>query len=251
MRIHILTLFPEMFQSVLETSILGRAVEREQIQIDLINIRDYTQDKHHKTDDYPFGGGAGMVMMADPVFRALESIQADTKTILYPSPRGPVLHQDQVCQLAEAKELVILCGHYEGMDQRVLDHWKIREVSIGDYILTGGELPAMVLIDAISRMIPEVLGNSDAHREESIQSGLLEYPQFTKPREYRGMTVPDVLVSGNHRLIHLWQLDQSLRLTKELRPDLFKDYINQRQQQLTKDERKVLQQILAEEGTNE
>lgn len=251
MQIYILTLFPEMFQSVLETSILGRAVEREQIQIDLINIRDYTQDKHHKTDDYPFGGGAGMVMMADPVFRALESIQAENKTILYPSPRGPVLHQDQVCQLAEEKELVILCGHYEGMDQRVLDHWKIREVSIGDYILTGGELPAMVLIDAISRMIPEVLGNSDAHREESIQSGLLEYPQFTKPREYRGMTVPDVLVSGNHRLIHLWQLEQSLRLTKELRPDLFNAYVNQRQQQLTKDERKVLQQILAEEGTNE
>ena len=251
MRIHILTLFPEMFQSVLETSILGRAVERRQIQIDLINIRDYTQDKHHKTDDYPFGGGAGMVMMADPVFRALESIQAENKTILYPSPRGSVLHQDQVCKLAEENELVILCGHYEGMDQRVLDHWKIREISIGDYILTGGELPAMVLIDAISRMIPEVLGNSDAHREESIQSGLLEYPQFTKPREYRGMTVPDVLVSGNHRLIHLWQLEQSLRLTKELRPDLFHAYVDQRGQQLTKDENKVLQQILAAEGTDE
>ncbi len=244
MKIDILTLFPEMFAPVTEQSILGRAAERGLLEFRVENIRDYSLDKHHKTDDTPFGGGAGMVMTAEPAFRALRAIGAEGKRILYPSPRGRVLDRALVEELAGQEELVILCGHYEGVDQRILDYWKMEEVSIGDYILTGGELPAMVLIDAVARLIPGVLGSQDSHNEESIYSGLLEYPQYTKPRTYEGLEVPEVLTSGNHLLIHHWQLEQSLRLTKERRPDLFQKYMEKAGENLTKQEKKLLKKVL-------
>ena len=242
MKIDILTLFPEMFTAV-TSSILGKAGEKGILDIRLTNIRDYTQDKHKRVDEYPFGGGVGMVMQADPIFRALEAVEAEGKRAIYMSPRGKILDQEMIEQLAEEKELVILCGHYEGVDQRVLDHWNMEEISIGDYVLTGGELPAMVLIDSVARMIPEVLGDSHSALDESIYSGLLEYDQYTKPREYAGMHVPDVLVSGNHKLIHLWKFEQSLKLTKERRPDLFEAFL-EKADGLTKDEKKILQKIV-------
>lgn len=242
MKINVLTLFPEMFTAV-TGSILGRACEKGILQFQFINIRDFSNDKHKKVDDYPFGGGPGMVMMADPIFGALHSIGAQGKKILYMSPRGKTLDKEKIQELAEEEELTILCGHYEGVDQRALDYFDMEEVSIGDYILTGGELPAMVLIDTVARLIPGVLASEDSATEESIYSGLLEYPQYTKPRSYQGMDVPEVLVSGNHKLIYLWKFEQSLRLTKELRPDLFEDFVKN-SKELTKDEHKVLEKVL-------
>ena len=248
MIIHVLTLFPGMFPPVLSESMLGKANEKGILELDIIDIRDFTLNKHKKTDDTPFGGGAGMVMNADPIFRSLENIHVQGKRILYMSPRGKLLDQSMIEELAELDELTILCGHYEGVDQRVLDYWNMEEVSIGDYILTGGELPAMVLIDSVARLIPDVLGSPESLMEESIYSGLLEYPHYTKPREYRGMEVPEVLVSGNHRKIHLWKLEQSLRLTRERRPDLFERFLEHRDG-LDKEEKKLLQKIL--ESPNE
>ena len=242
MKINVLTLFPEMFTAV-TGSILGRACEKGIITFNFINIRDFSNDKHKKVDDYPFGGGPGMVMMADPIFGALNSIDARGKKILYMSPRGNILDQTKIQQLAEEEELTILCGHYEGVDQRVLDHFDMEEVSIGDYILTGGELPAMVLIDTVARLIPGVLAGEDSATEESIYSGLLEYPQYTKPRSYEGMDVPEILVGGNHQLIYLWKFEQSLRLTREMRPDLFEEFVKN-SKKLTKDEHKVLEKVL-------
>ncbi len=246
MKIDVLTLFPEMFRPVTEESILGRAKESGILDIRLTNIRDYSQDKHNKADDYPFGGGAGMVMLADPIFRALSAIEAKRKKIIYMSPRGRILNQEMIREFSETEELVILCGHYEGIDQRIIDAWEMEEISVGDYILTGGELPAMILIDAVARMIPEVLGSSNAHNEESIYSGLLEYPQYTKPRQYEEMDVPEVLVSGNHKLIHLWQFEKSLELTKERRPDLWDAFLK-KEKNLTKDEKKILHKIMENE----
>ena len=242
MKINVLTLFPEMFTAV-TGSILGRACEKGIITFNFINIRDFSNEKHKKVDDYPFGGGPGMVMMADPIFGALNSIDARGKKILYMSPRGNILDQTKIQQLAEEEELTILCGHYEGVDQRVLDHFDMEEVSIGDYILTGGELPAMVLIDTVARLIPGVLAGEDSATEESIYSGLLEYPQYTKPRSYEGMDVPEILVGGNHKLIYLWKFEQSLRLTREMRPDLFEEFVKN-SKKLTKDEHKVLEKVL-------
>lgn len=243
MKIDVLTLFTEMFRPVTEDSILGRAKENGLIDIRLTDIREYSQDKHKKADDYPFGGGAGMVMLADPIFCALNAVKAKGKKIIYMSPRGKILDQEMINDLSQKEELVILCGHYEGIDQRIIDFWDMEEVSVGDYILTGGELPAMILIDAVARMIPEVLGSSSAHHEESIYSGLLEYPQYTKPRQYEGMDVPEVLVSGNHKLIHLWQFEKSLELTKTRRPDLFEEFLK-KEDKLTKDEKKILRKIM-------
>ena len=242
MKIDVLTLFPDMFRPVTEDSILGRAKENGLMDIRLTDIREYSRDKHKKADDYPFGGGAGMVMLADPVFHALNAIEAKEKKIIYMSPRGKILDQEMISDLSQKEELVILCGHYEGIDQRIIDFWDMEEVSVGDYILTGGELPAMILIDAVARMIPEVLGSSCAHNEESIYSGLLEYPQYTKPRQYEGMDVPEVLISGNHKLIHLWQFEKSLKLTKVRRPDLFNEFLK-KEDQLNKDEKKILHKI--------
>ena len=243
MKIDVLTLFPEMFTPVTESSMLGRAVEKGILDIRLTDIRDFSNDKHNKADDYPFGGGGGMVMMADPIFGALESVNAEGKKILYMSPRGKILDREMISRLSVQEELVILCGHYEGVDQRVIDYWNMEEVSIGDYVLTGGELPAMVLIDSVARLVPDVLGNESSALDESLYSGLLEHPHYTKPREYRGMNVPEVLVSGNHKLIELWKFREALLLTKKRRPDLFEDYIKS-ERSFSKDERKILEEII-------
>ena len=253
MKINILTLFPEMFTAVTESSILGRAGEKGILDINLINIRDFSTDKHNKADDYPFGGGVGMVMLPQPVFDALKSLEpgesekeheTPKKKMIYMSPRGRILDREKIEELAEVEEMTILCGHYEGVDQRIIDEWDMEEISIGDYILTGGELAAMVLIDSVSRFIPEVLGTKESATEESVYSGLLEYDQYTKPREYEGLTVPEVLLNGNHKLIHLWQYENSLRLTKERRPDLFAAYV-EKAKDLTKDEKKILEEIVS------
>ncbi len=241
MKIDILTLFPEMF-TPLTQSIVGRAAEKGILKINLIDIRDYSLDKHRKADDYPFGGGAGMVMLAQPIFDALRAVGTKGKRLIYMSPRGKVLDAEMVKALAEEDALVILCGHYEGVDQRVLEYWNIEEISIGDYILTGGELPAMVLVDSVSRMLPDVLSSKDSALEESIYSGLLEYPQYTKPREFEGLCVPEVLVSGDHQKIALWKLEQSLLLTKERRPDLFAAFLK-KAETLRKEEKQVLLKI--------
>ncbi len=244
MKIDILTLFPEMFTAVTQSSILGKAGEKGIININLINIRDYSKDKHNKADDTPFGGGPGMVMLADPIFGALEAAEAGKKRVIYMSPRGRVLDQELITELTEEEELVILCGHYEGVDQRAIDYWNMEEISIGDYILTGGELPAMVLVDAVARFLPDVLGNELSTSDESIYSGLLECDQYTKPRNYKDMEVPEVLTSGNHKMIHLWQYENALILTRKRRPDLWKAYL-EREKNLTKDEKKILEKVVA------
>ena len=243
MKIDILTLFPEMFGPVTESSMLGRAGEKGLLDIKLTNIRDFSSDKHNRADDYPFGGGGGMVMMADPVFCALEAVGAEGKKIIYMSPRGRVLDREKIEELSEMRELVILCGHYEGVDQRIIDHWNMEEISIGDYVLTGGELPAMVLIDAVARLVPGVLGNENSAMDESIYSGLLEFPQYTKPREYRGLEVPEVLLSGNHKNIDLWRFEKSLQLTRERRPDIFEEFVKNTGD-LSKEERKILEEMI-------
>ncbi len=246
MRFTVFTQFPEMFENVLNSSILERAKEKGLISFNVINIRDYTKDKHNRTDDTPFGGGFGMVMSPQPAFDALRENGAEGKKVLYMSPRGKMLSKSVASSLAAEDEVFILCGHYEGVDQRIIDAFKMEEVSIGDYILTGGELPAMVLIDTVTRLIPGVLSSEDSSYDESIYSGLLEADMYTKPREYEGMEVPEVLFSGNHKLIHLWKFKKSLKLTKERRPDLFEAFLkSEGAKELTKEERKVLDLVLS------
>ena len=244
MNIDVLTLFPEMFTAVTNTSILGRAAEKGIITVNPVNIRDFSNDKNNKADDTPFGGGPGMVMLADPIFGALRSVDACSKKIIYMSPRGRILDKEMIGRLACEENIVILCGHYEGVDQRVIDYWNMEEISIGDYILTGGELPAMVLIDAVARFLPEVLGNAMSADDESIYSGLLECDQYTKPRSYQNMEVPEVLTGGNHKMIHLWQFENALNLTRERRPDLWKAYLDS-EKNLTKDEKKILEKVVS------
>ena len=246
MKIDILTLFPEMFVPVTTSSILGRAAEKNLIDIRLTDIREYTKNKHRKVDDYPFGGGQGMVMMPQPIFDALRGIKAEGKKILYMSPRGRMLDKTKIQELSQLSELVILCGHYEGVDQRVIDYWDMEEVSIGDYILTGGELPAMVLVDSVARLIPGVLSGEDSAMEESVYSGLLEYPQYTQPREYEDIPVPEILLSGHHKNIDLWRFEKSLELTRKVRPDMFENYCRERTQELDKAEKKILQKVTDE-----
>ena len=243
MKINVLTLFPEMFTAVTESSILGKAAEKGILDINLINIRDFSKDRHNKADDTPYGGGVGMVMFCQPIFDALRSIGAEEKKIIYMSPRGSVLNQEKIEELASLDEMTVLCGHYEGVDQRVLDYWNMEEISIGDYVLTGGELAAMVMIDAVSRFVPGVLGTSESAADESIYSGLLEYDQYTKPRVYEGLEVPEVLFNGNHKLIHLWQFRKSLELTKEKRPDLWEAYLSE-DKNMSKEEKKILEEIV-------
>ncbi len=239
MNIDVLTLFPEMINPIAESSILGRACKSGILSINAVNIRDYTQNKHKKTDDTPYGGGAGMVMSAQPVFDALRSVGAEGKRIIYMSPRGRILDKELVTDLASEENLVFLCGHYEGIDERIIDYWHPEEVSIGDYILTGGELAAMVVIDAVARMVPDVLGNSESHSEESVYSGLIEYPQYTKPQEYEGLEVPEILLSGNHKLIHLWKFEKACEITKSRRPDLWEGFLAS-DRIFTKEEKKIL-----------
>jgi len=227
MNFHILTLFPDMVRDGLHTSILGRAAANGHIQMNVINIRDYTLDKHKKVDDYPYGGGAGMLMQAQPIYDAYLSVceKADKPRVVYVTPQGSVFNQDMAVEFAKEKDLVILCGHYEGVDERVLEEIVTDYVSIGDYVLTGGELPAMVMVDAISRMVPGVLPNEDSGVTESFYDNLLEYPQYSRPEVWNGKKVPDVLLSGHHKNIEKWRLEQSIKRTQERRPDLYEKYL--------------------------
>ena len=218
MKFDVLTLFPEMFEP-LKYSIIGKAVEKELIDINLINIRDFSKDKHKKVDDTPYGGGAGMVMRPDVVYDAYNFVKTENCKVIYMSPQGKKLNQEKVENLSKEKHLIILCGHYEGIDQRVIDKIVDEEISIGDYVLTGGEIPAMVLIDSVSRYIEGVL-KQDSIKEESFSNGLLEYPQYTRPEIFEGELVPEVLLSGHHENIKKWRKEQSLNITKKKRPDL-------------------------------
>ena len=225
MNFHVLTLFPEMIEQGMHTSIIGRAIAGGYLSIDAINIRDYAFNKHQKVDDYPYGGGAGMLMQAEPVYLAYESIQKKLgyrPRVVYLTPQGEVFHQTMAKELAKEKDLVFLCGHYEGIDERVLDEIVTDYVSIGDYVLTGGELPAMVMMDSISRMVPGVLSNQESGETESFAENLLEYPQYSRPEEWHGQKVPPVLLSGHHANIEAWRREQSILRTAKRRPDLLK-----------------------------
>lgn len=229
MKIDILTTFPHFFDSILQTSILGRAVAQGLMDVRCVDIRDYSGSKHKNTDDYPFGGGAGMLMMAQPASDAVKAAKRGTPAggsckVIYMSPKGKLFTQEMARSLAREDHLILLCGHYEGIDQRVIDRYADLEVSIGDYILTGGELPAIVITDCIARLIPGVLGSAESAEDESFSGeGLLEYPQYTRPRVFEDVQVPDVLLSGNHAMISRWRYRQSLLITEKNRPDLLTD----------------------------
>lgn len=225
MHFDVFTLFPGVIQTYLESSILQRAQENKLISVALHNIRDWTHDRHHVTDDAPYGGGGGMVMKVEPIFTAVESVLGTPPAcpLIYLSPQGRPFTMAIAMELAAQPRLGLLCGRYEGIDERVVEHLVSDQISIGDYVLTGGELPAMVLIDAISRFIPGVLGDPDGAHDDSFGNGLLEYPHYTRPEEFRGWRVPDVLLSGNHALIAKWRKEQSILRTKKQRPDLLDD----------------------------
>lgn len=223
MNFHILTLFPDMVMDGLNTSIIGRAAGKGLLSIEAVNIRDYAFNKHQSVDDYPYGGGAGMLMQAEPVYLAYEAVAGKLEKaprVVYLSPQGQTFNQQMAEELAQEEELVLLCGHYEGIDERVLEEIVTDYVSIGDYVLTGGELPAMVMVDAISRLVPGVLHNDVSAEFESFQDNLLEYPQYSRPEEWHGRKVPEVLLSGHHANIEKWRREQSVLRTKERRPDL-------------------------------
>jgi len=245
MKFNVLTLFPEMFDS-LSHSILKRAQEQEIIEIKTLNIRDFSTNKHKKVDDYPYGGGAGMVMKIQPIKDALLSIESQSgkkrSRVIYLTPKGKVFNQQLACELALEDELTLLCGHYEGVDQRIIDQYVTDEISIGDYVLTGGELPAMVLIDSVARLRDGVLGQNVSYEDESHYNGLLEYPHYTRPADFEGQKVPDVLLSGNHKLIEEHRLEESIRLTQERRPEMIKKW--QRKHNLSRLEQKILDKYI-------
>ncbi|MBQ9251352.1 MAG: tRNA (guanosine(37)-N1)-methyltransferase TrmD [Clostridia bacterium] len=239
MKIKILTIFPEMFESVLSASILGRAIDQGLIEVSVIDIRPFSDRKHKNTDDYPFGGGAGMVMLAQPIHDAMAFAMGEhfQGRRIYLGPRGATLTTAKARALAQEQELILLCGHYEGVDQRALDACVDEEISIGDYILTGGELAAMVLTDCVARFIPGVLGSAESPEEESFSDGLLEYPQYTRPREWQGRQVPEVLLNGDHAKIQAWRRRESLRATLRFRPDLLE------KAQLSREDEKTLKEL--------
>ena len=246
MHFYIMTLFPEMFPGIMDASILGRAKTQGLLEWEAVNIRDYTLDKHMKVDDYPYGGGAGMVMQAEPIYRCYEALQQKMKPepkkkrVIYVTPQGHVFDQKMAEDFAKEEELVFLCGHYEGVDERVLDALVDEQISIGDYVLTGGELPALVLVDCISRMVPGVLSEEACFTDESHFSGLLEYPQYTRPAVWEGRPVPEVLLSGHHANIEAWRRRQSLERTLRRRPDMLKNAL------LTEEETAYLQTLAGE-----
>lgn len=240
MNFHILTLFPDMVMQGLDTSIIGRAIANGHLSIEAINIRDYANNKHHTVDDYPYGGGAGMLMQAEPVYgacRAVEEKCGKKPRVIYMSPQGRTFSQSMAQELAKEEELVLLCGHYEGIDERVLEEVVTDYVSIGDYVLTGGELPAMVMVDTIARLVPGVLHNHVSAEFDSFQDHLLEYPQYTRPEEWHGKKVPDVLMSGHHANIEQWRREQSVIRTAKNRPDLLEKAL------LTSQERQLAEKI--------
>lgn len=234
MRFHVLTLFPEMIAQGLGYSVLGRAEQRGQLHFHMVDIRDYTQDRHGKVDDSPYGGGAGMLMQAQPVYDCYRALQeridqrrgaAGRTRVIYVTPQGEVFHQKKAAELSQEEDLIFLCGHYEGIDERVLEEIVTDYISIGDYVLTGGELPAMVMIDAVSRLVPGVLNNGESAQTESHANGLLEYPQYSRPEIWHEKKVPEVLLSGHHANIEKWRMEQSLARTKARRPELYEAYI--------------------------
>lgn len=247
MNFHVLTLFPDMIRQGMNTSIIGRAIAGGYLSLQAVNIRDFAFNKHQKVDDYPYGGGAGMLMQAEPVYLAYESVEKQIgyrPRVIYLTPQGEVFHQDMARELAKEQDLVFLCGHYEGIDERVLDEIVTDYVSIGDYVLTGGELPAMVMVDAISRLVPGVLHNDVSAEFESFQDNLLEYPQYSRPEEWHGKKVPPVLLSGHHANIEKWRREQSIIRTYERRPDLLEKC------ELTKKEKKWFREWKEENSQN-
>ncbi len=243
MKFYVLTLFPDMVRDGFRTSITGRAMEKGLLEMEAVNIRDFSVNKHHRVDDYPYGGGAGMVMQAEPVYLAYRSVAARCEKrrprVLYMSPQGCVFHQELAKELAKENELIFLCGHYEGIDERVLEEIVTDEVSIGDYVLTGGELPALVMMDAISRLVDGVLHNEESAEFDSFQGNLLEHPQYSRPEEWRGKSVPPVLLSGHHLNVERWRREQSLLRTMVRRPDLFE----KAKPSLTKEDKKFLAKL--------
>ncbi len=246
MHFHVLTLFPDMITQGLNTSITGRSIENGTITLNAVNIRDYTVNKHKKVDDYPYGGGAGMLMQAQPVYDAYRAVMKDISArgedkqprVIYLTPQGTVFKQKMAKELAKEEDLIFLCGHYEGIDERVLEEIVTDYISIGDYVLTGGELPAMVLMDSISRMVPGVLGNQESGDSESHSNYLLEYPQYSRPEEWMGKKVPEVLLSGDHAKVDEWRLEQSLQRTKEIRPDLYEKWAAENEEYFIKKAKK-------------
>lgn len=221
-----MTLFPDIFNSYMSESIMKRAIEKEIIEVHVYNIRDFSTNKHKKVDDYPFGGGAGMLMTPQPIYDTYKHIvdihNITNPRVVYLTPKGQVYKQEIASDLSLGEDIILLCGHYEGIDQRIIDLIVTDEVSIGDYVLTGGELPALIMIDSIARLIPGVLSQNESFEEESFKDDLLEYPHYTRPREFMGISVPDVLLSGNHQKIEQWRLEESKKITKLRRPDLYK-----------------------------
>lgn len=237
MKFNVLTLFPDMFEAVLGDSIIGRARENGLIELNIVNIRDFSKNKHRKTDDYPFSGGGGMLMTPQPIYDAYMSIAGGREKkphTIFLSPQGAVFTQKRAAELSKTDEVILLCGHYEGVDQRVLDMIVDEEISMGDFVLTGGEIPAMAVIDAVSRMIPDVLANEKSYGDESHFAGLLEYPQYTHPQEFMGRKIPDILISGHHKNIEKWKREQSLIVTKKKRPELLE------KAELTEEDRRFL-----------
>lgn len=239
MHFHVLTLFPEMITDGFSTSITGRSLENGSVTLNAVNIRDYTINKHKKVDDYPYGGGAGMLMQAQPVYDAYKAVvqtinqrkgQKSTPRVIYLTPQGTVFKQSMAKELAREEDLIFLCGHYEGIDERVLEEIVTDYISIGDYVLTGGELPALVLMDAISRMVPGVLGNSDSGESESHSNYLLEYPQYSRPEMWNGKSVPPVLLSGDHAKVEEWRLEKSIERTAKMRPDLYEKWASENEE---------------------
>ncbi|WP_080655241.1 tRNA (guanosine(37)-N1)-methyltransferase TrmD [Butyrivibrio fibrisolvens] len=255
MDFHVMTLFPEMVSQGLSTSILGRAMEKNLISLECINIRDYSADqKHHKVDDYTYGGGAGMLMQAQPVYDCYKSLESridpqHTKRVIYVTPQGSVFNQQMAMEFAKSDDLIFLCGHYEGIDERVLEEIVTDYVSIGDYVLTGGELPAMVMIDTISRLVPGVLNNDISAETESFTDGLLEYPQYSRPEEWMGKKVPPILLSGDHKKVDEWRLMMSLERTKERRPELYEAWMAAHPPKPPKRRRKRRKNTTAVDGT--
>ncbi|MFA5524450.1 MAG: tRNA (guanosine(37)-N1)-methyltransferase TrmD [Tissierellales bacterium] len=236
MKIDILTLFPEMFLNFLGTSIIGRAVDNNIVGINCINIRDFSKDKHKRVDDYPFGGGAGMVMSPEPIYDAITSVKEEKSKIIFLSPKGKTYNQEIANKLSLEKHLILLCGHYEGIDNRVIENYIDDEISIGDYVLTGGEVAAMAVVDSIVRLLPGVLNNQESFKDESHFNGLLEYPQYTRPRLFNDIGVPEILLSGNHKEINKWRKYESLKVTYERRPDLIEmNNLDKEQQEIIKD----------------
>ncbi|MBO5313450.1 MAG: tRNA (guanosine(37)-N1)-methyltransferase TrmD [Clostridia bacterium] len=239
MRFDIMTLFPDMVRAVLESSVIGRAINNGIITVEAHDIRDYTTNKHRKTDDAPYGGGKGMLMATQPICDCFDAVcklhREGSKTrVIYASPRGRLFNHQIACELSAYDNLVILCGHYEGVDQRVIDEIVDEEISIGDYVLTGGEIPACIIVDAVSRLLDGVLSDRECYEKESIASGLLEYPQYTRPPVFRGKEVPEVLLSGHHANIDEWRLERSLELTEERRPDLYARYVEEHREEMEK-----------------